>query len=114
MGYTPLLFVLIVTIFLIWTRVKDKSKASTILAILSFVLIFIYVGFSIYILSVLEPQLYGYVSLFTIPCGPILIIVGLLAFLRDRKNTWGQVSLMVSICIPVLVFLIGFAYDSQN
>ncbi|WP_028778372.1 hypothetical protein [Shimazuella kribbensis] len=111
MDYLSIILILILTIVLIWKRVKDKSKASTILAIISFVLILLFVSYVTGILIHTEPKYYGLIALAAMLCSPVIIGVGLVAFLRDRKNTWGRISFTLSICSILLTILIGLAFD---
>jgi membrane-associated HD superfamily phosphohydrolase len=95
--------------FFIWTRVKDKSKAATNLVVISIILTLIYAGYTIHLLTVMEPKYYGIIALSSIICGPVLIT--LVVFLRDKKNNWGKISFIISICVPVLSFLFGLIHD---
>ncbi len=109
--FVILILTIFLTIFLIWTRVKDKSKSSTILVILSSVLTLVYVGYIIHLLTFMEPEYYGIIALLSLLCGPVLIVVGLVAFLRDRKNFWARISFSFSICATIFGFLFGMIYD---
>lgn len=102
----PGILLALIFLFLLWTRV-EKSTAATILAIISIVITLIFMIYAIYGFVYSEPEHYGYISLFAIIYGPMLIGVGLLAYLRDKKNSWAKISFIMSICIPFLIFLIG-------
>jgi cytochrome bd-type quinol oxidase subunit 2 len=114
LNYLSILLILILAIFLIWKRVKDKSKSSTILAILSLVLTLIFVAYIGNILIVSEPKYYGLIAIAAILCSPVIIGVGLAAFLRDKKNTWGRISFTLGICSILLTILIGLAFDYSS
>ncbi|SHF38605.1 hypothetical protein SAMN05444392_11928 [Seinonella peptonophila] len=111
--FVILILTIFIAIFIIWIRVKDKSKSSSILTILSSVLTLVYVGYAIKLLIVAEPQYYGVIAFLSLLCGPVLIVVGLVAFLRDRKNFWARISFTFSICATIFGFLFGMIYDSQ-
>lgn len=114
LNYISIILILILAIVLIWKRVKDKSKASTILAIISFVLILLFVTYVTGVLIVSEPMYYGLIALAAILCSPVIIGVGLVAFLRDKQNIWGRLSLTLSICSILLIILIGLAFDYSS
>jgi uncharacterized membrane protein YqaE (UPF0057 family) len=92
-------------------QVKDISKAATILGVISIILTLIYAGYTIHLLTVMEPKYYEIIALSSIICGSVLITSGLAVFLRDKKNNWRKIKFIINICVLVLSFLFGLIHD---